>query len=39
MKAEDLAQRIARLEDIESIKQLKARYCAVCDTGHDPEKS
>jgi hypothetical protein len=35
---QDLARRITRLEDIEAIKQLKARYCAVCDTGHDPEK-
>jgi hypothetical protein len=33
----DLAQRIARLEAIEEIKQLKARYCAYCDDKYDPE--
>jgi SnoaL-like domain len=38
MTTDDLTKRITRLEDIEAIKQLKARYCAVCDTGHDPER-
>ena len=28
---QDLAQRIQRLEDIESIRQLKARYFHACD--------
>lgn len=33
----DLAQRVARLEAIEEIKRLKARYCAYCDDNYDPE--
>ena len=33
-----LEQRITILEDIEGIKKLKARYCAVCDDDHNPEK-
>ena len=33
---DDLAQRIARLEDIEAIRVLKADYCAACDADHDP---
>lgn len=33
-----LEQRITRLEAIEEIKQLKARYCEICDHGHDPEE-
>lgn len=33
-----LERRITRLEDIEAIKQLKARYCEICDAGHDPER-
>src|SRR5260221_404979 len=33
----DLAQRVARLEAIEEIKGLKARYCAYCDDNYDPE--
>jgi hypothetical protein len=28
--------RLARLEAIEAIRQLKARYAEVCDTGYDP---
>jgi len=31
-----LQARISRIEDLEAIKQLKARYCAICDDGHDP---
>jgi SnoaL-like domain len=31
-----LEARLQRLEDIESIRQLKARYCAGCDADHDP---
>jgi len=34
----ELEKRIAVLEDIEAIKKLKARYCAVCDDNHNPEK-
>lgn len=36
----DLAQlekRIIRIEDIEAIKQLKARYCGICDDMHNPD--
>ncbi|MFN8185724.1 MAG: nuclear transport factor 2 family protein [Gaiellales bacterium] len=29
--------RLARLEAIEEIRALKARYAAVCDTGYDPD--
>lgn len=32
-----LAARIQRLEDIEAIRQLKARYCAGCDDDHNPD--
>ena len=35
---QELAARIGRLEDLESVKQLKARYCEVCDDGHDPDR-
>ena len=37
----DMAQfekRLTRLEDIEAIKQLKARYCAIADEDHNPDK-
>ena len=33
----ELAQRVARLEAIDEIKRLKARYCAYCDDDYDPE--
>ena len=33
-----LEERITRLEDIEAIKQLKARYCEACDDDHNPDK-
>ena len=33
----DLEARVRRLEDIEAIKQLKARYCALCDAGYDAD--
>lgn len=33
-----LEERITRLEDIEAIKQLKAKYCRACDDNHNPEK-
>lgn len=32
-----LDQRIRRLEDIEAIRQLKARYCQACDDDHNPD--
>ena len=34
----DLEQRIERLEDIEAIKQLKARYSHICDDDHNPKR-
>ncbi len=34
----DLETRITRLEDIEAIRQLKARYCEICDADHDPDQ-
>lgn len=36
--AEGLLARITRLEDIEAIRQLKARYCEICDDNHDPDQ-
>ena len=38
MDIAELAQRITVLEDIEAIKKLKARYCAVCDNDHNPDE-
>ena len=38
MNLEELAKRIVRLEDIEAIKQLKARYCSICDDDHNPDR-
>jgi hypothetical protein len=32
-----LEDRVRVLEDIEAIRRLKARYCAACDDGHNPE--
>ncbi len=32
-----IEERLARLEAIEEIKQLKAYYCALCDAEYDPE--
>lgn len=34
----NLEQRIERLEDIEAIKQLKARYSHICDDDHNPKR-
>ena len=34
-----LEERIQRLEDIEAIKNLKARYAAVCDDKYNPEEA
>ncbi len=38
MDLQELEKRIARIEDLEAIKQLKARYCEICDDGHDPDR-
>lgn len=38
MDTQELEKRITRLEDLESIKQLKARYCEICDDDHNPER-
>ncbi|HTY56039.1 MAG TPA: nuclear transport factor 2 family protein [Candidatus Binataceae bacterium] len=35
MSSQDLEERIQRIEDIEAIRKLKARYCAFCDNGYD----
>jgi hypothetical protein len=32
-----IVARLQRLEDIESIKQLKAQYCSFCDQNYDPQ--
>ena len=37
MDLTDLDRRIRVLEDIEAIKQLKARYCAYCDANYDAD--
>ena len=33
---QEFARRLARLEAIEDIRMLKARYADVCDSGYDP---
>src|SRR5262245_19870569 len=38
MDMAQLEQRLTRMEDIEAIKQLKARYCAIADEDHNPDK-
>ncbi len=38
MATTELEQRITQLEDIEAIKQLKARYCDICDDTHNPDR-
>lgn len=38
MDLEALERRLTRLEDIEAIKQLKARYCEICDDDHNPDR-
>jgi len=38
MDLDELTRRVTRLEDIEAIKQLKARYCTICDDDHNPER-
>jgi len=37
MNLEDLERRLRVLEDIETIKKLKARYCAYCDNNYDAD--
>ena len=37
MPLEDLEMRLSKLEAIESIKQLKARYALACDDMHNPD--
>jgi len=37
MASETFEQQVARLAAIEDIKILKARYCAYCDDGYDPD--
>ena len=37
LTSEQIAARLQRLEDIESIKQLKARYCTFCDENYNPQ--
>ena len=34
----ELEERMTRLEDLEAIKQLKARYCEICDDDHNPDQ-
>jgi hypothetical protein len=38
LSTSEIEKRITVLEDIEAIKQLKARYCAICDDDHNPDK-
>ena len=38
MDLTELEQRVTRMEDIEAIKQLKARYCEICDDNHNPNR-
>ena len=35
---ETLEARLQRLEDIEAVRQLKARYCQACDDDHNPDR-
>jgi SnoaL-like domain len=35
---EDLRTQLAKLQAAEEIRQLKARYAAVCDTGYEPDR-
>ena len=37
MSIESLEARVRRLEDVEAIRYLKARYCDYCDNGYDPD--
>ena len=37
MDLAELEKRLTRIEDREALKELKARYCAVCDDDHNPD--
>ena len=37
MTDEDTARLVRRLADIEAIRQLKHRYCGLCDDGYDAD--
>jgi len=37
-RIEELARRIARLEDVEAIKRLQADYAAACDDHYNPDR-
>ena len=37
MNPEALERRVQRLEDLEAIRDLKARYAAACDNGYDAD--
>jgi len=37
MSLEDLERRVKVIEDVEEIKQLKARYCGFCDDNYDAD--
>jgi len=37
MNVEELSRRIQRLEDVEAVRNLKARYCEACDDNYNPE--
>lgn len=34
----DLEARVQVMEDLEAIRRLKARYCQICDDGHNPDE-
>jgi hypothetical protein len=34
---QELEKRLQALEEIEAIKRLQARYCAMCDAGYDSD--
>jgi hypothetical protein len=38
MDLAEIERRLTRIEDIEAIKQLKARYCEICDDAHNPDR-
>src|ERR1700730_2097810 len=38
MENAELQVRLARLEDVEAIKRLKAEYCDICDDNHDQDR-
>ncbi|MGE0826428.1 MAG: nuclear transport factor 2 family protein [Candidatus Binatia bacterium] len=37
MDMAEMEKRLTRIEDLEAIKQLKARYCEICDDDHNPD--